>query len=840
MKYLKVFIYFVLCLFNVSETIRFDEHENILIIVKNLISTKYENWTSIMNNRKIIIIDQFQTMEEYITRSFEESESRNPTSSQTELIIKKIQSNILENLSFMYAALKCEYAHLVRAILQHIFHYEDLFCREKSKKNCIVDILNSLEVLRTHLDRVIFNLFNFKELSLNLKSSDHTLTVLLLNMHMFLCNKDNIDNTNKEYYYTSDLLKKLVRYTISSIENFICKKCLFEFTELDKTTNIRELQISKSESLDKYLSLLKTFSDMGLINNEYNLDMYNQNNYLMFNSAKKLNDITLKKSQPDSELKKTINIIQSVKKSYDLKNALKYQIFFIELLRSIFSVLIIKVIKNINNVSNEKTNEELNILYNGFHKYIEIIPDNYPPTHLHFINEIKKALEPDFQRLNSHNIKSLANIKNTLIEKSKISETENSQIDIMNIDSVNNFLVNIKLSKEFPSFKQTFELFLQEPNIILNDYYVLEKTNSNEVSSNGSIALCTALSSLWTGFVWFLAMLETITDTALLGYVNESLKTIIDHVNDYNKTNTNLMIKRTLLDFLNYFTDPKFRSFVNIDSSEFDISKQFILGTLISLHFHERNNCESRKTATIYEKLDNNKQIIRLELTTWFTNSKVYIQRCMSGVYSEDCKKDAIKYKNDASISNDQNERTSIDIIKRYSIFYKKQVLNVCQDLYQNIKIPDNYKMDKLQMTILEWYVSQAYAKVMCMFQFEDVLPSKEVIVLVKKGFKILKSLTFSTYFMRIIHEYINIYLNYFAKEETIEIEYIQNFIDVLKNQFEVYDVSIDEFGFNSIDEFYNSFKSDIAFLQFYFIDTNNNKLIVDEKEIPMSMFMDE
>lgn len=788
-----------------------------------------------MNNRKIIIIDQIQTIEEYFTRLYKQSESRNSTSSQTELDVDN--SNILEKSSFMYTALKCEYAHLIRDILQHIFHYEDLFCQEKPKADCIDDILNSLNVLRTHLDKVIFNLFNFQELSLNIKSSDHTLTVLLLNMHMFLCNKDNINNNNKEYY-TSILLKKLVRYTISSIENFICKKCLFEFTELDKTSKICELQISKSESLDYYLSLLEKFSDIGLMNDEYIPDMYNQNNYLMFNSAKKLNEITLKKSEPDSELKNTINIIQSIEKSYDLKNALKFQIFFIELLRSIFSVLIINVIKNINNVSNEKTNQELNILYNGFHKYMEIIPDNYPPTHLHFINEIKIALEADFQKLNSHNIESLIHIKNTLSEKSKISETENSQIDIMNIASINNFLVNIKLSKEFPSFKQTFELFLQESNI-LNEYYILEKTNYKEISSNESSDLCPALSSLWTGFVWFLAMLETITDTALLDYVNESLKTIIDHVIDYNKKNSNLMVKRTLLDFLNYFTDPKFRSFVNIHSSEFVISKQLILGTLISLHFHETNNCESERTVNIYHKLENNKAMIKMEPSYWFPDSKKYIQGCMSAVYGEDGKKDASKFNNDASISNDQNERTSIDIIRRYSDFYKKQVLNVCQDLYQNIKIPDNRKMDKLQMNILEWYVSQAYAKVMCMFKFEDVLPSKEVVVFVRESLKILKSLTFSTYFMRIIQEYINIYLNYFAKE-TIKTEYIEKFIDKLNNQFEVYDVSIDEFGFNSIEDFYNSFKSDIEFIHFYFIDTNNNKLIVDEKDIPIPMFMDE
>lgn len=838
MKFLKVFILFVLYFFNLSETIRFDEHENVLIIVNNLITTKKDNWISIMNNRKIIIINQFQTIEEYFTRLFKNSESRNSTSSQTELEVDN--SNILEKSSFMYTALNCEYAHLIRVILQHFLHYEDLFCQTISKEaDCIEDILKSLDVLKKHLDKVIFNLFNFKELSLNIKSSDHTLTVLLLNMHMFLWNKVNItDNENKKIY-ALHLLKRLARYTIFSIENFICKKCLFEFTELDKTTNIRGLQISKSNSLDKYLSLMEEFSDIGLLNDEYFPDMYNQNNYLMIINAEKLNDITLKKSQPDSELKKITDIIQSIKQSYDLKSALKFQIFFIELLSSIFSVLIINVINNINNVSKEKTNdEEINILYNGFHKYTGIIPDNYPPTHLHSINEIKKAFEAVFQSLNSYNIESLNNIKDTLSKISNISETENSQIDIINIASINNFLVNIKINKHFPSFKQTFELFLQEPNI-LNDYHLLKETNNKEISANESSDLCSVLPRLRTGFVFFLAMLEEIKNAVFLNYVNECLKTIIDQVNDNIKKNYNSMVKRTLLDFLNYFTDPKFQSLVNINSSEFLIAKQLILGTVISLHFHEINNCKLNNITNIYQQLEDNKYMIRSDPSLWFEESETYIKGFISSVYGEEDKKDASKFNNDASISNDQNGRTSIDNIRRYSDFYKKEVLNVCQDLYQNIKIPDNHKMEKLQMNILEWYVSQAYAKVMCMFQFENVLPSEKIIVLVKENFKILKSLKFSTYFMRTIQEYINFYINYFEKQ-TINNQYITNFIDELNNQFEVYDVSIDEFKFNSIEDFYDSFKSDIEFIHFYFIDTNNYKFIVDEEDIPMSIFMDE
>jgi hypothetical protein len=160
MKYLKIFLFFVLCSFNVSETIRYDEAENAFLIVNNLIF-KNNNWASIIENRKILIINKFQTIKAYLTQFATKSKSRTSSSSQTELYVPK--SNVLQTLSYMYTALKCEYANLIRDILQHICQYKELFCQSLTEDKCIDEIFDSLKVLRKHLDKVIFNLFNFKE-----------------------------------------------------------------------------------------------------------------------------------------------------------------------------------------------------------------------------------------------------------------------------------------------------------------------------------------------------------------------------------------------------------------------------------------------------------------------------------------------------------------------------------------------------------------------------------------------------------------------------------------------------------------------------------------------------
>uniref|UniRef100_A0A2S2N733 Uncharacterized protein n=1 Tax=Schizaphis graminum TaxID=13262 RepID=A0A2S2N733_SCHGA len=473
MKYLKIFLFFVLCSFNVSETIRYDESENVFLIVNNLI-TKNNNWASIIENRKILIINKFQTIKMYLTQFATKSISRTSSSSQTKLYVPK--SNILQTLSFMYTALKCEYANIVRDILQHIYQYKELFCQSLTEDKCIDEIFDSLKVLQKHLDKVIFNLFNFQELSSNLKSSDQTLTVSFLIIHVFLYN-NNLRNVRDKTYV---LLKNVLHQMISLVNNFICKSCLFEFTKLDTPSDVK---ILKSDSLDKYLLLLQEFNDIGLINDEYIADLYNPNNYLMFNSSVELNDITIT-SKLKSVQRKTKDILQLVKNSCDIKNVLKYQIFFIELLRSIFSKKIINLLKNSSNNSNNESYSQLELIYNSFCKYMDLIPDNYPSTLLKFINDIKNALETDLES-DTYNFESLNNIQNILSEKSLIySEVENSQNDIMTFVSLTDLIINIKVSPYFTAFKQTFELFLQEPNI-LNEYYLLDKNeNTNKLWYN--------------------------------------------------------------------------------------------------------------------------------------------------------------------------------------------------------------------------------------------------------------------------------------------------------------------------------------------------------------------
>lgn len=191
--------------------IRYDETENLSLIVNYLINTNH-NWMSIIHQRTILINNEFQTIEMYLTQLPKQLKPRT-SSSQKKYFVSK--SNVLQTLNFMYTALKCEYAYLIRDILK---------CIHRGN----FDTIKSLKDLREHLGKVIFNLFNFKELSEDLKSSDQTLTISLLSIRVLLY-KENIS-----YKKENSILKtKWIHQMISLMEIFICKMCFYQFSAID-------------------------------------------------------------------------------------------------------------------------------------------------------------------------------------------------------------------------------------------------------------------------------------------------------------------------------------------------------------------------------------------------------------------------------------------------------------------------------------------------------------------------------------------------------------------------------------------------------------------------------
>lgn len=795
--------------------IRYDETDNLSLIVNYLINTN-DNWMSIITQSKILINNEFQTIDMYLTQSLKQLKPRTSSSKKKYFVSK---SNVLHTLNFMYTALKCEYAYLIRDILKCI-HLGS------------IDTFISLTNLCKHLGKVIFNLFNFKELSEDLKSSDQTLTISLLSIRVFLY-KENIS-----YKKENNILQtKWIHQMISLMEIFICKMCFYTFSNLD-TQNSKEVKYCEISSLNNYLSQLKKLSQIGLYDDKYtdSDDIYNPYNFLMCKYTNDSELYNLMIASP-SVSKKTKDIFGSLISSYDIKNVLINQIFLIESFRSLFCLQIMDVLKNTSYDSKKKISE-LNMLYHGFNKYMDFIPDNYPPIFLNVIYDIKNALT-DYLQSGGDNFKSLNDKLNIISSSPYIIHLKTKEDNTMSIISTINLIKNIKESPYFPSFKQTFEILLQEPSM-LKDYNLIDKTNDDyKIASYETGDKCLMSIQIRERFIMIRMFLDKKSDKVFAESFDSYFTTIVNYINYlYEFKNTKSLVKKNLLNVLNHANNLLSQSLENINSSKFVILKQLILSTIITMDYQEPNKCEIMDgNSTLYGLF-----LMANSLPT--INIKEEIHHLMKEIGDLTGHPYTVSHikKGQTYIDEIKSlDKVDSDRIKIYRYVYEKQVLNMCQDLYQHFKTPDiNQINHRFQLTVLEQYLYQAYTQVVHMFQIKNK-PSNEQIVFIKKALNTLRqSLTFSTYIMRIVLNFINIYVDYF-KNKTIDQESISNFTNILheyKQELQYPYVSIN--NNQQIEEFYNLFKTNIEFIKYYFIDINNNKFIIDENDLTVTMFMEE
>jgi len=161
------------------------------------------------------------------------------------LSIKKKYSNYTSNKLFtvsntIYTFFKCKYSITVAKLLKFI--YKSI----NSYKSTGLDdlILNNFKKVKPYISKAIFKLFYFNELFQNIKSSDQTLLISLLNINTFLYSEHNTQYKRSKKYYDKEEkvididdveqhFDKLVSQLIYSLENYLCKYCIYSFKDLD-------------------------------------------------------------------------------------------------------------------------------------------------------------------------------------------------------------------------------------------------------------------------------------------------------------------------------------------------------------------------------------------------------------------------------------------------------------------------------------------------------------------------------------------------------------------------------------------------------------------------------
>lgn len=851
------------------------------LVLRSLISEK-NLWKQMINGRVILIDRKFQTVRTYFAKKVIDDGHFNELEDVLYITDHVDESNAVQVSNMMYTALKCEYAYAFGNVLTFFFRCVSA-CRPRSKRNprnqsdgeneeheeqfsCERTILTRFLDLRRYFVRAIFNLFSFEGLFANLRSSDQTLSLALITINLFMYS----NHAKTKPTVLDALLGKILLQMVNLVENFKSKNCslvfdfsldynpimnqIYNYSQASTEEFYKEFRSMTDEVLQNYLIPLNNLEDIGLEGFEYSLDMYDPE-FIMLNNndfGSKCNNLSIQ----FSSTVKTINyILLDIQTSYDIKNVLKYQMLLINYIRSLFSLKLVGVMKT--ELSTENKFAILKTLSYYFKVYIDyFIPNNYPTTYFEIINNITTALDidlnqPIIRNKNDVYFESLAKIVYRLKKDSIICQNSDNFDSIFINISMPDLIEDIK--KYSKPFVQTFELLLQKSNT-LDDYYLLQEhdyerlTNKNNPDDD---EMCQPMENVRNSLLLLWSLIEVILResdeelkkikiTALIEFFWTTFKHI-QYV--YQNVITNKKIKNILLPLLitnRQNAENIFNAQSNDSLSAVFTFKQIIIMTVTSVQNQEIVNCNPTKSQVlISDSLSINIKSI-VNLSTDIEVLKLYISGVLNAITQ------VHNYVN-RNLDNSTDHNTfnyilpnsgldSIDVYSKNVQFYwngnKKNVYNICQDIKLNVS--DYHDLVRFQSSILKWFLSNAYTKMLYIFKFPIDL-TREKIDLICNDLNQLQTNILSTTLLTHVQDTIKLYLEIFRYND-ISHESITDFESAVSYRLKLYGVIIETHQFETLDDCYRSLKNDIEAIEKHFSKDDNELLInyKDDFSIPM------
>lgn len=857
--------------FDVSTTSDYTE-DNVVLVLRSLISEK-ELWKQMITQREILIDRKFQTIYAY----FEDEINNDNVDRHGDIsyIVDYIDvSNVRKVSNMMYTALKCEYAYSFGHILQFFFRCVSA-CRSGSKRynqtndvdsddeeteqeeqyDCVHVILTRFLALKPYFVRAILNLFNFKGLSNNLKSSDQTLSVTLMSINLFI-----YTNLSKTKPTILDVfLRKIFLQMVNLVDNFKSKNCsmVFDFTQ-DYTIIMNKIhnyfQASKDEFnkyfrsesdfiLKTYLTTLNHLEDIGLECSEYSINMYDPE-YIMLNNndfGSKYNNLSIKFSS--EVISKRINdILLDIQPIYDIKNVFKYQMLIINYIKNLFLLKFANVMNT--QISIENKLGKLKTLLHYFEEYLDyFIPDNYPQAYFQPINKIITTLNISLDYPNSKDevyFKSFMKMASQFKKDSIIDRTtDNFNSIFMNI-SMLDLIEDIK--KYSKPFVQTFDLLLQESNT-LDDYYLFQKEDYRRLikknNSNKNTVMCQVMENVRNSLVWLWSLIDVI--------LRESVEQLKDRIDDILITFFLRIVKYIEYLHQNVITDKQIKNLLlpliinrkNIFNVEYNDShsaiftfKQIIIMTVTSIQNHEIINCKSDKSQRLIEDVLITNTHTIVQLSTDLTVLSSYISGVLSTFILVNDEISNINFSTDYYTLNHILNNSGSDSNEIYSEqiqFYwngnKTNIYNICQDIKVNVS--DYHDLVRFQSFVLKWFLSKAYTKMLYIFKFPISL-TQDKIDLIRNDFNQFQTHISSSTLMTYVQDTIQLFLEIF-KNKDISYKAIINFDKAVSYHLKFYGVFIGTHPYTTFDDCYRSLKSDFEAMVKHFSRVDDKLLIYND-----------
>lgn len=912
MNYFKSFLYILLCCnvftLKVNCKISYDVVEKL----KNIFTENEEHWKQIGVYNNVIVNGEFIRLEKYLENS----------KTSLDLILKDKTNDISNSFvkkffdisNTFYTFLKCKYSILVAKLLKLINtcirsyrRLEEPIHKDTFKK-FIKLLLEKFINMKSHFSKAIFRLFYLNDLSENLKSSDQTLLISLLTINTFLCEEkktiseignfeiENVETPTVDFIFIDDEDRdffKLVNQLIYSLENFLSTNCLYEFTMLDRNlyndTYFNNIIIKESSNIKEESEILEKFKKdiQNYFNKQFesleklkledavfadNLKNIYDSQYLLLKEVfGNESDLKFPPMQFGMKTKKnTTEIIEDVEKSYDMRQVLKYQIYLVEFIVSIFFVQIRHIILSNQTIHYKKeTFNELELLVNIFVDYTDtFIPKNYPPILLRFISELKDTLLMDLNQSNEVLLLSQKTIKLLMLNSNTATESQNNidNLDLYLSISMSNLIEKILEFHYIESFKKIFEILLQESNTI-DHFYSMQTDDRKDAKvflSNLKIEadLCLLLSNTRKNLLLLWSFLDKIDTKKYFKYTNinkglspltprrkkttekESLQeylipsfdNIFLYVAHVYKNTNDLRFRMILLPVLVHFKNTEWILYKKDKKKIFKkmttIQRILILAAN-SLQYYEVNKCKiAELNQNISSKFDieldkmNDFHLQILLKTKIYKYDKNEILEYINGVIATNTFSDILDTTNKKYL-------TGVQFIHHGLVM---DILNLSQDIAINII---NYQhILKFKTLILHYLVVKIYTKIEYTFQFPIRL-TKYRIMAIRKYLEKLNNIEHTSPLLLDLQDICQSYLNIF---EYISEKNIKLFHNQINNQIKAYDVFEFKinYKFKTFNDYYASLKNDIETFKKYLMDTPRNKLLYFENSLVVSMIFKE
>jgi len=706
----------------------------------------HNSWDTVIRQTFILIDGNPKTIVSYLNSNLEDD------AKTTDIQLNK--SNVLDVMNLVYSAFKCEYASSVRDLLNFFFEHISL-CEtyfgtnsrktfRESDNNCShKNIIATFIGFKQIIGKIIFNLFNFMDLSQHLKLSDQTFLKSLMSINLFLCyhqqHLNDIDNattnaTNSKNRYQDDyqtgrinVLKTVVVQLKDLVDHFRCKNCFVGhgyFNDFKNNTN------NMSTRIPELSSKMNKFNDVGLQNDLYKDNMFDPE-HLLVKNVFEINENHFKILQ---------ELYDEMYNSYDINDIFKYQKEFLSVSVNTF------LLKSCFQKSPKLYSEILKVNYN--------IPETFLSDSYMLLIEKKTSALSD----NSEFIFSKSSHSDKRDLSDKILKLLNSNWPPVNellgpemeedIFSMTDFVISIVNSTHFKSFLQTMELFKQESNanddynlLTMDAYSKLENHVDGEQSME-TTSLCMATAVLRKILVSISLLINVMEkhDVCIKGDDSTTKEQCFQdnlrlHLNSVFQCISNL-IGSTSDKKLHQMLWPILFHLENMGWIYHDVNDdeaytqyvtihQYLLMTLGSIERYELSNCKSPiyNQALYYEivetvtdtKTSKTTPIEKSSVTQRFS-AKDAVVRLRTQIAI-----DTVQYNHidDSSITYIHNSMYN-DIFgyiqgiysKNYQFYWyghKKNIYYIVQAVTQNVI--DYHGIAKYQFIMMQWFISAVYIK---------------------------------------------------------------------------------------------------------------------------------